>query len=349
MIPDKIKFACLTEKGVVEIHEMAMPELQSDELLVKQEACNICTTDYQQWLGLREHQGYPMSGGHECSGTVIAKGKEVGGTFEVGDRVTVLYDYCGYCDACKHGEITNCENIKQFGKNYSDDYFGIFGFANYFIRKAKSFVKMKDQLSPSEAGFVEPLSSVVRNLKKLNIKSGTDTVVVIGGGTMGLLNAETARAMGARVIVSHTRNLDKPRAMGFEVVDAKNDDPVAEVKKLTSGKGADVVILAVGNTVANNQALEMVKAKDGKISLYASGYPAPEMAIDPNKIHYMAVDLIGTYGSRLEDFADAAEMLNSGRVNVSNLIETKIPLENIQTAFETASQKGTYRVSVILN
>ena len=94
-----------------------------------------------------------MAGGHECSGTIVAKGSAVGDTYAVGDRVSVVYDYCGYCDECKHGEVTGCENIKQFGHNYSDEYYGIFGFANYFVRKAKSFVKMNPDLSPSESGF----------------------------------------------------------------------------------------------------------------------------------------------------------------------------------------------------
>ncbi|MBX8939062.1 zinc-binding dehydrogenase [Enterococcus gilvus] len=351
MIPDKIKFGCLVEKGVAKVKEMPMPELLADEILVKQDACNICTTDYQQWLGLREHQGYPMAGGHECSGTIIAKGSAVGDTYDIGDRVSVVYDYCGYCNECKHGEVTGCENIKQFGKNYSEDYYGIFGFANYFVRKAKSFVKMNPDLSPSEAAFVEPLSSVIQNMKKLRVKAGTDTVVVIGGGTMGLLNAETARAFGAKVIVSELmeKKVEVAKSMGFEVINPKKEDPVQKVKELTNGKGADIVIVAVGATPANNQALEMVKPKDGKISMYAAGYPAPEMDVDPNKVHYMRLELIGTYGSTLEDFSDAAEMLNTGRVDVSKLVETQIPLEDIQKAFETASTPGNYRVSVILD
>ena len=168
MQPKNITFGYLAEKKNAKIKEIPMPELAEDELLVKQEACNICTTDYQQWLGLREHQGYPMAGGHECSGIVIAKGKAVGDTYQIGDRVSVLYDYCGYCDECKFGEITNCENKRQFGKNYSKEFYGIFGFANYFVRKAKSFVKMRPTLSASEAAFVEPLSSVVQNMKKLH-------------------------------------------------------------------------------------------------------------------------------------------------------------------------------------
>lgn len=351
MIPEKVKFGCLVEKGQTEVREMKIPELQNDELLVKQEACSICTTDYQQWLGLREHQGYPMAGGHECSGIVVAKGKGVGDTYEIGDRVSILYDFCGMCDNCKDGEITACQNKKQFGKNYSDDYYGIFGFANYFIRKAKCFIKMNRDLPASEAAFVEPLSSVIQNLKKMRIQPGVDTVVIIGAGTMGLLNAEVARAMGARVIVSEMmeKKLAVAKSMGFEVIDAKNEDPIKRVKELTNWLGADVVIVAVGATVANNQALGMVKEKGGKIALFSAGYPAPELNIDSNIIHYRRLELIGTYGSTLSDFKDAARMLNEKRVDVSKLVEEKIPLDNIQEAFEKASTPGSYRVSVILN
>jgi len=351
MIPEKIKFGCLIEKGRAEVYEMKRPELQTDELLIKQEACNICTTDYQQWQGLREHQGYPMAGGHECSGIVVAKGADVGNSYEIGDRVSVLYDYCGMCVSCKNGDITACENKKQFGHNYSSEYLGIFGFANYFIRKAKSFVKMNRDLPAAEAAFVEPLSAVIQNLKKLRIQPGKDTVVIIGAGTMGLLNAETARAMGARVIISEMmeKKLAVAKKMGFEVIDAKNEDAIKRVKEMTHDVGADIVVMAVGLTVANNQALEMLKEKGGKIAFFSAGYPTPEIDIDSNVLHYRRLELIGTYGSTLEDFKDAAHMLNEGRVNVSKLIEDKVPLNNIQAAFEKASTLGNFRISIVLN
>ncbi|MDQ0202885.1 zinc-dependent alcohol dehydrogenase [Pectinatus haikarae] len=349
MIPEKIKFGCLTKKGMAEVHERSLPQLKADELLVKQEVCNICTTDYQQWQGLREHQGYPMAGGHECSGIVVDKGSDIGNTFEVGDRVSILYDYCGICSQCKMGEITNCENIKMFGKNYSNEYYGLFGFATYFIRKAKSFVKMNPKLRPEEAAFVEPLGSVLQNMKKLRLRPGKDTVVVIGAGTMGLLNAAVARAMGGRVIVSEMmdKKIDISRRMGFEVINAKEEDPVEKVMEFTNDLGADVVILAVGATAANNQALKMIKKRDAKISLFAAGYPAPQMDIDPNMIHYKKIEVIGTFGSSLEDYNDAAGMLNEKRIDVSLLIEERISLDKIQEAFEKANSNN-YRISVML-
>ncbi len=349
MIPATFKFGALMEKGQAVIKEGELRELLPNELLVKQEACNICTTDYQQWQGLREHQGYPMAGGHECSGIVVSVGEDVK-KFKAGDRVSVLYDYCGTCENCVAGMITICQNKKIFGKNYSDDYYGIFGFADYFIRNEKSFVKMDSALSPSEAGFVEPLGSVLHGLNKLRLRGGYDTIAVIGGGTMGLLNAAAAKAMGAKVFVSSRgeKKLEIGRRMGFEMIDAGNCDAVEEIKRLTEGRGVDAVIVSAGTASANQQAIEMVKAQHGRILFYAAGYPAPGLEIDSNAIHYKNLELIGTFGSELTDFINAGKMLSERRIDVSYLIEEKVPLSQIQEAFELASQKGKFRISVML-
>ncbi|WP_152657847.1 zinc-binding dehydrogenase [Oceanobacillus sp. CFH 90083] len=351
MLPDSFRFGVLEKKGNMEVREEKLPHLKEDEVLIKQEACNICTTDYQQWQGKREHQGYPMAGGHECSGLIVAKGAKVSNSLKVRDRVCVIYDYCGDCDSCKKGDITSCRNIQQFGKNYSDQYYGIFGFANYFIRKSKSVVKVSADLPAPEASFVEPLSSVLKGIRKLRIHSGFDTVVVIGGGTMGLLNAAVSQAMGARVIVSerNPKKVEKMKQMDLELIDANITDPVEEVKKRTNGNGADIVIVAVGTSSANDQALNMIKDDGGKILLFAAGYPAPELNVDSNSIHYKQCELIGTYGSSLDDFNNAAKMLSERRIDVSPLIEEEVPLTRIQEAFEKAGTRGNYRVSVLLH
>src|SRR5699024_5454470 len=99
----------------------------------------------------------------------------------------------------------------------------------------------------------------LKGLRKLQIQSGFETVVVIGGGPMGLLNAGAAEAMGAKVIVSE-RNPQKikvAKKMGFEVINANDSDPVNEVFLRTDNKGADSVIVAVGTSSANQQALRM--------------------------------------------------------------------------------------------
>lgn len=348
MTEKNFQFAVLTQKGEAVIKEGTLPQINDDEVLIQQEACNICTTDYQQWQGKREHQGYPMAGGHECSGTIVQKGSAVSDTLAIGDHISVVYDYCGYCPNCQKGKITACENIKQFGKNYSNDYYGIFGFANYFIRNEKSVVKIDKSLSPTEAAFVEPLSSVLRGIKKLNLQN--NNVVIIGAGTMGLLNALVAQVYGANVILSERNpiKVQKAKEMGFKVVDVNKVDSVKAVyEELT--QGADVVIVAVGTASANEQALELIREDEGKILFFAAGYPAPELKVDSNLIHYKEFELIGTYGSTVQDFKDAAQLLSTQQINVLPLVEEKYPLSAIQEAFEKASTRGSYRVSVILN
>lgn len=344
------KFYALTKKGVLEQFEDELPVLEDDELLVKQMACNICTTDYQQWQGKREHQGYPMAGGHECSGIVVDKGSKVGDSFNIGDHVAVVYDYCGICDPCKQGYITNCENIKQFGKNYSDKFYGIFGFTTYFKRKAKFFVKISNDLDFSEAAFVEPLSSIIAGVDKLYIKP-EDTVLVIGSGTMGILNALYVKSFGCKVILSGTNDEKNKIAttMGLDTINPKKVDLTHEILRLNNGKLADIAVVAAGSFSANDQALKNTKQYDAQILFYAAGYPVPELNISSNDIHYRRISLIGAYGSKLYDFNRAADMLSSGKIKVSKLVEERYKFDDIDKAFEKAATKGSFRVSVLLN
>lgn len=342
-----MRFAVLTEKGKAEVRERPLPPMGSDEVLVKQDACNICTTDYQQWLGQRESRGYPMAGGHESAGTVLEVGKKVIG-LSPGDRVALTYITCGICEGCMRGE--SCLSNEIGPKRVSEDgYRGMFAYANYMVRPARALLKMRSDLNPSDAAFMEPLATVIKGLAKLRVRP-LETVVVIGAGTMGLLNAQAARALGCRVIVSELmeNKLEIARCMGFEVMDCNAVNPIEEIKRLTGGKGADAVVLAVAAATANAQALEMVKHHDGRILFFGAGYPAPAVEIDSNIIHYRRLELIGTFGAEITDFCKAADMLNKRMIDVSKLVENRYPLDQIQKAFAEAATPGKYRVSVLL-
>jgi L-iditol 2-dehydrogenase len=165
---------------------------------------------------------------------------------------------------------------------------------------------------------------------------------------MGLVNAQAARVYGARVIVTELmeKKLDCARKLGFNVIDSSKQDPVQAVKDLTDGKGADVEILAVGASSANQQALEMAKKIGAKILFFAAGYPAPELKIGSNEIHYRKIELIGTFCANIADFQDSARMISNKCVNMGPLIEGHFRLDEIQKAYELASTPGSYRVAV---
>lgn len=345
-IREKVRYGVLTKHHHAEIREMELEELQSGEVLVKQQACNICTTDYQQWMGLREHQGYPMAGGHESSGIVAAVAEEVT-EFQVGDRVSFCYAYCGSCKNCKTGRTDIC--VKRNTFQVIPGIKGDFGFATYAIRKAKFLVKTGKTLNPSAAGFIEPLATVCSAHERIEHRIGK-TVLVIGGGTMGLLNAQIAKLHGCKVIVSELMDnkIEKAKSMGFDVVNPKIKPVKEQLKEILGEKVVDCVVLGVGAQAAAQEAFTLVKHFDGEILFFSAGFPEPQITISGNEIHYRRLKLIGAFEAYMKNFYTAAELLEKGLIDTMPLVESVFPLSKINDAFAYASEPGRYRVSLNL-
>ena len=108
-----------------------LPELQPNEILLRMETCNICTTDYQQWMGLRDHYGFPMAGGHEFCGIIVAKGSDVRDELQIGDRVGQGYRAVVPVKPAE-ADMSECTS-PQPGVSYAPDFLGGKAFANYKI------------------------------------------------------------------------------------------------------------------------------------------------------------------------------------------------------------------------
>ena len=262
MIPDKIHFAAIMSNHVAEIFTTPMPGLGPDDILLEMRKINICTTDYQHWMGLRDHQGFPMADGHEYAGVIAAKGSDVAGRFELGRQVAVMDASCGICPACKRGFTSDCTGLAARGR-CKDGFLGGKKFADYAVIKQSEAVLVSNDIPAEQAGFLEPVATVVQCMKKSRIKPVED-VMVVGAGTMGLVNAQVAKAWGARVIISDIdpKKIAQAKRMGIaDVVDARSDDPVKKVMELTDGKGADCVIAAVGSSLAYKQGYDTLRFK----------------------------------------------------------------------------------------
>lgn len=342
------KCGVLVKEHYAEIHERELGEVAPDQVLVKMLACNLCTTDYQQWLGLRKGHGYPMAGGHEGAGVIEATGNNVM-NLKKGDLVSFGYPYCGDCESCQTGNTSDCKNV-DFDAYSKDGYkgYGNMCLATHKIADAKNTVKINNDISPAEASFLEPIGTVIHGVKKLNIKPG-DIVTVVGAGTMGLINAQVAKAFGARIIVSarSEKKIDRARNMGFEVIHAKDENPVQQLKYMTNGYGSDIVIGAVGATTAYEQCMQMLKKRSGKFLIFSAGYPKPELHIDPNEIHYREIEILGTMGGNISDFQYAALLLNQHLIDIRGCLEgITYGLKDINKAYEAAAKPNTYRVTV---
>jgi len=343
----KNRIAVLEGKGKARIIERQIESIQDDEVLIKIEACNLCTSEYGIYAGSRSAT-FPYMFGHEWKGVVVKVGENVD-NFKIGDDVVGCYEFEARNEAALLGDSGNAPRRYSFTQVNEDGYAGRFrGCAQYLVQKAISTFHISNEITPSEAAFLEPLATVVNGMKRLNLKP-TDNVLVIGSGTMGILNALLAKVYGCNVYQSELmpKKVNTAKELGINIIDVLNKDPIETIKKESKVDGFDVVIVAVGVTEANKQAFKLLKKDDGKILLFAAGFPEPELGVGSNELHYRKISLIGTYTANYQDFLDASKLLSNKKIEVSKLIEKKIPFENIDEAFQEACKLGAFRVSIV--
>ena len=347
-----MKFGVIVAGKRAEVHEHKIPQLEeSDEILINNKACNICTHDYTQWQGFRSHQPFPNAWGHENAGIVMEVGDRVK-NIKVGDHVVEnVYIPCLKCSNCRKGINMNlCELLGlRYEEKNSYGYYGPYGCAQYKVVSSKHVFKISSELPFEEAGFCEPLATVIHGIHRLRVQPG-ENVLIIGAGTMGLLNAQVARYYGAEVIISELLKKKRKAAeeLGFKkVIDPSQGNFVDKINNYTKNSKLSSIIISVGADKAYEQAFKVAPMLC-KFLIFAASFPPPKWDIDPNLVHYKIWEIIGTYGANLKDYQESSELLSKKVFDLKPLIEKKFTLTNIQEAFEKASSLGSYRVSIIL-
>ena len=332
--------------GVREIgvRDVAIPEPASGEILVRLHATAICTWEQRSYSGAQDNK-FPFIGGHESAGEIVAFGPGVSSELEIGDRVALGPSSCGQCHWCLTGQDRACKRHYAGAVSYGSAW-GPGGFAEYKAHPADGVYPVGD--APyDQAALAEPLSCALHASRLLGIYVGED-VVVLGAGVMGLMNVIAAKKHGARVIVSEIDKdrLERAKRMGAdELIDASTTDPVARVKELTGGRGAEAVIAAIGHEKANEQGLAML-ADRGRYVLFASAHPEPPLGVSPNELHNRETGVFGVVSKDKQDFYAASRLIRYGQVDLAPLIDIRFPLDQVGAALDHAIQPGTYRVIV---
>jgi len=349
----KSRAAIIVGKGRIEVREIDMPAPGRGEVLVRQKAVALCTLEQRFFTGV--FPSYPGCWGHEVSGVVEAIGPDTCTPLTVGDHVARGGgDACGECYECAMGADSQCPAEKERLKNQQnlsrpDGISGIFGMSEYASVNPRHLVKMAGRIPFEDAALAEPIACAVAGANKLDIELG-QTVVVIGAGAMGLANVMVARARGAFVVVS---DLDPKRreyaleAGAHAVLDPAGEDIDRQLKAINDGRGADVVIVAIGVKPANDDALRLL-AHGGKMMVFASAHPAVPIPIDPNMVHRSGVWITGSTSKNRKDLYQASLLISRGIINVKPMIERVMPLDQAQQAFEEAVKKDTYRIVVTM-
>ena len=316
------------------------------EALVRCHATAICTAERRVFSGHMKY--YPMIGGHEFTGTIErVDGLEI--DLEPGDRVAIdASTRCGRCYYCVKGRNNQC--VKMFEFRQDLDYYQMGGgFGEYVALRPSQMVKLADHVDLEEASVLEPLACCIHSLKRAQIAFG-ETVLIIGAGTMGGMHVMLAKLSGAKVIVSDIdpARLAQAGQLGADrTVNPQAEDLVAIVKDLTSGRGADGVIVAASSREAGEQGLRCV-GRTGRLVFYASLHPPGKLDLDWNRLHYEEIMITGTEGHTDQDFHEAAELLSNGAISVRPLISRVIALEELPGELGSKPAGETQRVVVKL-
>src|SRR3954464_2799489 len=339
------------EPNVLEIQEMPVPEPGHGEVLARVRSTAICGTDAHLIRG--DYPGFwppasPFTPGHEWAGEIVAlgPGAEALG-WKVSDRVAgTSHNACGVCQKCVEGRYNLCENYGKPGLHaqYGHNVQGCD--ATYVVHGVKSIFRLPDSITYDEGAVIDPASIALHVARRGNIQAG-DTVVVTGAGAIGLLAADSARICGAArvVVVGRGYRLEKAAALGFEIVDTNAGDPVAAVRELTGGLGADVVLECAGVPETLTWAMAMLR-RSGRCAMV--GIPTEDVAL---RIQPLVLDELELVGSR----ASAGEMrrvmpfVANGRMRVGELITHSFPLSQYEEALAVFNDRSTGAIKIIIN
>ncbi len=290
---------------------------------------DLCGSDLRTLRSGHRKVTFPWIIGHEICGVVAETGPDYQGPWSVGELVSIgPVAYCGHCDFCRDGRYELCENYREIAQAWPG------GLAEQIAIPAEAIAignieRVPAGVDPGRAAIAEPISSCINAQERGRVGMG-DTVVIIGSGPIGCIHIALARLRGAdRVFIADINQQRLDMALPFApdaTINAATTDLVAEVRRLTDGKGADVIVTATPAPAAVVQAVQMAR-KDGRILLFG-GLPKDDCTppVDMNLIHYNALHLIGTTTFAPRHYRNAVQLVALNRIPVDKLITHRMPL-----------------------
>jgi L-iditol 2-dehydrogenase len=339
--------AVLYGKEHLRIESVDIPKIGPGDVLVRVRTALTCGTDVKVF-----QRGYhprmikpPALFGHELAGDIVALGRGVRG-FEIGQRVIAANSApCGECFYCRRGSENLCEDLLFNNGAYAE-----------FIRipariVAKNMYEIPEHVSYQDAALVEPLACVIRGLEETGLRSD-DTVAIVGLGPIGMMFVLLAKAIyKARVIAVGRRQtqLDRASAMGADETVLNNDyaDPAEAVRCLTGGRGADVVIEAVGLPEVWQLAIRLLR-RGGVINFFGGCPSGTEVGVDTNLMHYSELTLKASFHHTPALVRKALDAVSRGYIAAKDFVNRVEPLANLLEVMQhLMSHNGHLKTAII--
>lgn len=314
------------------VKEVPVPEVGKGEIRIHVKASGICGTDIHIYRG--EYLGsYPIIPGHEFAGIVDAVGEGVK-RFSLGDHVAVEPNIsCNNCSACFSGHPNFCENWQGVGVTRPG------GFAQYVVVPERAAFSI-GKLDFAQGSFMEPLSCVLHGVQKAQVELA-DKILIMGAGPIGILLLKTALTQGASEITQLDTN--KGRLQLAKKSGAKHIE--TDIKNLKD-EAYDMVIDATGVPFLLEKSLDLAR-KGGTLLWFAVPKKDATVTLPPFKIFEKGLHIVSSYTS-VRNSIQAVRMLENGKIDVSDVISHRLPLEEFVKGIETIekSEEGVLKVIV---
>lgn len=321
---------CL-QPGSFAYTEQPKPVPHDGEVLLKILRVGICGTDLHAYEGTQPFFSYPRVLGHELSGELV--GGDIPNGFQKGEIVTFIpYYSCGKCIACRAGKSNCCTNLAVCGVHIDGGMCEYYAVPNHLLLHGNG-------LSPEALALTEPLAIGAHGVWRTGVQPG-EMVVVVGAGPIGLGVMEFAKIAGGKVIAL---DLNEDRlafcsAQGLAdfTVNVK-ENPMEQVREITSGDFAPAVIDATGSLKAVNAGIHYL-AHGGRYVLV--GLQKGDFSFSHPEFHKREASLISSRNATKRDFQQVLESLKSGSVNPEHYITHQLGFGELADSFPQLLDPG---------
>lgn len=319
----------INEPGTCSLtNQLAKPEMQADEVLVKIKKVGFCGSDLNTFRGLNPIVSYPRIPGHEIAAEIIDMGAAVPSGYQRGDKVLVLpYTTCGECWSCLSGRPNACKNNQTLGVQQDG------GMTEYLAVHHSKLVANINDLSFSEIAIVEPLAVGFHAAGRAEAVKG-ETMLVFGCGMVGLGAIAKGNVDGATVIAVDIddQKLELARRFGAaHVINSRTQNLEEKVQELTAGHGVTVTVEAIGLDQTFVAAIDLT-AFAGRV-VYV-GYVSSPVSFDTKKFVMKEIQIRGARNAVKQDFVDVLEVMKKLDLPLDRLISKDVPLAEAGVALE---------------
>ncbi len=337
--------ALLVEPGRLELRDYVAPPPGPGELLIQVRCALSCGTDLKTFQRGHPMWKTPMPLGHEFSGVVLEAGEGVT-AFKPGDAIMAAPTApCGICFYCQHGQENLCD--AAVGRMVHGGYADTLLLPAHVVARS-TFIKPAD-LPFEEAALLEPLACVV-HAQEMARPEKNETVVIIGGGAFGLLHMLVLKAAGVREVVVVGRGAERlqwAKDLGANrVVDAHSVDAAAEIARLNSGFGPDLVIECTGQIEGWQDALARVR-RGGRVVFFGGCAAGTALSVDTRRMHYDNLTLMAPFHYRPRDVRRAYELLAGRALNAGANVNARKRLGELAEVFEMLERGVVLKCAVI--